>query len=354
MSLEDYAPVFALGKQALMLDCKGKPARAAAKFDEALALAASFAPDDCLVVASLKQRAAMFAAVVINDEAEPIEFGHVLKHADLAFTAAAVCVRRYAAGTLLPGECRPAEEAWHAIMMETYTNIAGEQATAEFLKAVKPIAGVDAFFKAAPLQMIYFAMLYGRTDGVYCLPPLATVCDMAETAAAVLLQQVLRDAPLRSPNLGLWHSALHDMHDQAIRIAGCLRDDLPPEFQASISEALRSLSRCAEVLQNAVGSEMTSKLESLHQEGREREHKIIEKTAAARAPERRRTCALAGCGALEAHSGHFGRCSKCKTVSYCCRAHQEEAWPGHKKACKEACKAAAAAAASPEPEPQLP
>ena len=137
MSLEDYAPVFALGKQALMLDCKGKPARAAAKFDEALALAASFAPDDCLVVASLKQRAAMFAAVVINDEAEPIEFGHVLKHADLAFTAAAVCVRRYAAGTLLPGECRPAEEAWHAIMMETYTNIAGEQATAEFLKAVQ-------------------------------------------------------------------------------------------------------------------------------------------------------------------------------------------------------------------------
>ena len=56
-----------------------------------------------------------------------------------------------------------------------------------------------------------------------------------------------------------------------------------------------------------------------------------------------RSCALAGCGAQEAHVSQFGKCSACKTVSYCCREHQQAGWPAHKAACKAARKAAAAA-----------
>ena len=55
-----------------------------------------------------------------------------------------------------------------------------------------------------------------------------------------------------------------------------------------------------------------------------------------------RSCALDGCGAKEAHPAHFKSCAACRAVVYCCREHQVAGWPGHKKACKAARKAAAA------------
>jgi len=56
-----------------------------------------------------------------------------------------------------------------------------------------------------------------------------------------------------------------------------------------------------------------------------------------------KSCALASCGAKEAHVSHFGKCGSCKTVAYCCRDHQQADWPAHKAACKAARKAATAA-----------
>jgi len=65
--------------------------------------------------------------------------------------------------------------------------------------------------------------------------------------------------------------------------------------------------------------------------------------AAASAPELLRSCALASCGAKEAHKAHFSRCGACKTVVYCSKDCQLADWPAHKKACKAARKAAEAA-----------
>ena len=59
-----------------------------------------------------------------------------------------------------------------------------------------------------------------------------------------------------------------------------------------------------------------------------------------------RACALASCGAHEAHAAHFKRCAGCKAVVYCCKAHQAEHWPAHKAACKAARKAAGEGGAS--------
>ena len=56
-----------------------------------------------------------------------------------------------------------------------------------------------------------------------------------------------------------------------------------------------------------------------------------------------RNCALAACGAKEAHQKLYKKCSRCKTVVYCSKAHQEADWPAHKTACKAARQAAAAA-----------
>ena len=55
-----------------------------------------------------------------------------------------------------------------------------------------------------------------------------------------------------------------------------------------------------------------------------------------------RNCALASCGAKEAHVSHFSRCAACKGVVYCCREHQVADWPQHKAACKAVRKAASA------------
>ena len=54
-----------------------------------------------------------------------------------------------------------------------------------------------------------------------------------------------------------------------------------------------------------------------------------------------RSCALASCGAKEAHPSHFKSCAACKAVVYCCKEHQTEHWPSHKAACKAARKAQA-------------
>jgi hypothetical protein len=55
-----------------------------------------------------------------------------------------------------------------------------------------------------------------------------------------------------------------------------------------------------------------------------------------------RCCALASCGAKEAHTRHFKSCAACRGVAYCCHAHHAEDWPSHKAACKAARKAKAA------------
>jgi hypothetical protein len=68
------------------------------------------------------------------------------------------------------------------------------------------------------------------------------------------------------------------------------------------------------------------------------------KREAACAPERLRCCALASCGAKEAHVKHFSHCVACKTVVYCSKEHQVADWARHKAPCKAARKAAAEAA----------
>jgi hypothetical protein len=54
-----------------------------------------------------------------------------------------------------------------------------------------------------------------------------------------------------------------------------------------------------------------------------------------------RVCAFASCGACEQHPNHFKSCAACRIPTYCCKEHQTEDWPSHKKACKAARKAAA-------------
>jgi hypothetical protein len=53
-------------------------------------------------------------------------------------------------------------------------------------------------------------------------------------------------------------------------------------------------------------------------------------------------CALPGCTIRKQPDGtSLQLCSRCMTAAYCCAAHQREAWPEHKKACRAMQRAAA-------------
>jgi hypothetical protein len=52
-----------------------------------------------------------------------------------------------------------------------------------------------------------------------------------------------------------------------------------------------------------------------------------------------RACALPECAATEPHPKAFKLCSRCKTVVYCCKEHQQVDWRRHKR--DDGCKAAA-------------
>jgi hypothetical protein len=58
-------------------------------------------------------------------------------------------------------------------------------------------------------------------------------------------------------------------------------------------------------------------------------------------------CALPGCTIRKQPDGTpLQQCSRCMTAAYCCAAHQREAWPEHKKACRAMQRAAAAGGAT--------
>jgi hypothetical protein len=58
-------------------------------------------------------------------------------------------------------------------------------------------------------------------------------------------------------------------------------------------------------------------------------------------------CALPGCMIRKQPDGtSLDKCSRCMTAAYCCAAHQREAWPEHKKACRAMQRAAGAGGAS--------
>ena len=105
-----------------------------------------------------------------------------------------------------------------------------------------------------------------------------------------------------------------------------------------LAEALKQLS-----LHGTLDADQQAEVDQLMEEN---SAKTDAARAAASALSLRRRCALASCGALEAHVKHFSRCSACKAVVYCSKTCQLADWLGHKKACKAARKAAADEAAS--------
>jgi hypothetical protein len=112
---------------------------------------------------------------------------------------------------------------------------------------------------------------------------------------------------------------------------------LPPAVGAPLQAAWARVQRSGVLQQRNIGAGL-----AIRSSGGESVRAAAANAAAQRGLH---TCALASCGAKEGHAGQFKLCSACKSVVYCCKAHQADDWAAHKQACKAARKAAPAAAA---------
>ena len=245
----------------------------------------------------------------------------------LAFCAVEALERRRMAGTLLEGKCAAAEEAWCA---KLFQHSDPSMPTAEAV-SWGALAGYDQFMRSAKnaLEVLaraqYFAAECSAAQFQSFAEHAATAAELMEQprrhgddAMKVEAQFVdeLRYAVAEAGTNGLDARLLLQLAGawQRLQRSGVLQ-------ARSIDEGIAELALDLEAFHAAVQSSLT-------------------------APGLR-TCALPGCGAREAHPTHFKSCAACRTVVYCCREHQVEGWPSHKKACKAARKAAAEDEAGP-------
>jgi len=228
--------------------------------------------------------------------------------------------RRRLAGTLLEGKCTAAEEAWSAAQMRD-----GNFTAAESVSLAK-LVGYRAFLQAGAhlSSMLSAADLF------------AGECSAAQFLA--FAQHVVKAAELM----------------QQPRLLGTLALNAEAYFAKMLSAAAKRLAICGRdprVTLTLMGTwqrlQQSGVLETRGTFEQIQRHPPISESnqavAAAMAAPGLRTCALAGCGAKEAHPKHFKSCGACRAVVYCSKEHQAEGWPSHKKACKAATKAAAAA-----------
>jgi hypothetical protein len=232
--------------------------------------------------------------------------------------------RREAAGTLLPGRCRPAEVAWYRTHLFRIFDGDGAHVYAD---AVAERVGVETYCIAAcavynvtlyvdgAAQLLYTAFLATALDLLASLP--GEPITAAEGNVVANLELTLACSVRRLMQSG---SVQYYYGDAAGRV---------------LTDAWQRLERSGVLERRLLGhanrpiepSAFSAQLAAVAAEG---------------AVLGLHTCALAGCAATEVHVSQFKKCGACKTVAYCCKEHQVADWPAHKAACKAARKAAAA------------
>jgi len=312
---------------------KGHIVRAAENFGRAAEAARALGPDNLVVVDSQRAQGATlfhYAATVCRDSntaaVDPII---VTAHRDesLALVSAALeaLERRRVAGTLLKGKCTAAEEAWDA---QKYVEFGGFSAVEA--SSMGKLVGYSTFLRLASsgLDMLANADWLGLFED----------CSAAQFQA--FLQFVVNAAELMQQSRSHGMAALSEDTSFVKKLSDVV--DGGYGLEARVVQPLTGAWRR---LQQSGVMEARNLLNgywrSCHNASNE---KVVAAIQAAMAAPGLRSCALAGCSALEAHPQHFKRCSACKLVVYCSKEHQLEAWPAHKAACKAARKAAAASA----------
>jgi hypothetical protein len=163
MAAVDVSHVVALDKKALTLESRGHWARAAEVYAEAVAAAQALQQPDCVIMAYLQASHASALLAHANmagvPEARQVELARSA-FIELLPAAMASLQRRKAAGTLLPGACRPYEVAWDAAttahglaLVAKMPNAVRAPYTAEELSAWSADVGYDAYMLTAAVAL---------------------------------------------------------------------------------------------------------------------------------------------------------------------------------------------------------
>jgi hypothetical protein len=319
MSTDALAAVNALHAEAQALCDKGQWQRSAEIESQAVDAARALGYPDCLIVAHLQVflfEQFMWYAFDVGNIAP--EQGPALNEmAPLLFDAAVTLLERLQAGTLLPGACRPLEDAFYSRTCSSLPPRLGFTAT---------YIGYETLHHAASNALSLLSRLRGPhfTETFDRLAPLYT--QLAVQAAGLSMQPRSNNGEYTLFE-GMFTSSLRKIVQK-----GCFATRNAAMHQ-ELLDAWTALQRSGQLeLRDTFGY---IDLMDARQETAKQEAVARHSTATLRC------CAMQACGAREVRRSQYKRCAACATVVYCSRAHQLEDWPSHKKACRAARAAAA-------------
>jgi hypothetical protein len=331
MAAVDVSRVVVLTNQAVTLKRKGHWARAAEKYADAVAAAQALQQPDCLIVACA-QASHAHALLGHAETAGVLQARRVelLRTAFLEVLPAAMATlqRRLAAGTLLPSACRLYEVAWCAAEIAHCDALAANlpnaaavrvaSCTAEEISAWAAYVGHEAYMLNAGIALQLCAAGTDIPTARMLNLPEATVraCSVfVESAFDMIIQ--LRTTLAGKLEVVLVRNALKVIEKEHRFCA------TSSEWHARILAAWRRL-RSSGVLQRRGllhGASVVSVC-NMH---------AADTAAATAAACGLRVCALGTCGEQEVHASQFKRCGACSGVVYCCKEHQVQDWPAHKR-----------------------
>ena len=326
MSSDILARVHAFADKADDLSHKGHVLRAAENYGRA-ADSARVLGEDNLVALELQllrghkhYMYAMWALDTTTDRS--ILAAHRAECITLLSGAVEALERRRVAGMLLEGKCSPEEEAW----------------CADQWRCINPHwpAGVAASFAA---MVGYEQFLHAAINASNVLANAHVFsAECSDTLFEFFAQHVIRAAELMQKPRRIRTVA---MATEATFVRMLRETVAKGDANGLKMRLVQLLARAWQRLERS-GVLQSRRVEEAIEAGAPTQRACNEAVERSLNAPGLRICALPGCGAKEAHPAHFKSCAACRMVVYCCREHQVEGWPGHKKACKAARKAAAA------------
>ena len=327
MSSDVIAQVHAFFHKAFELAAKGKILSAAENFGRGAEAARALGADNIVAARlQLRQGNLLLSAAADVKMAAHIRVANRVECIALFADAVAVMERRRVAGTLLEGKCSAVEQLYATQVLQEDKELTYAEAF-----SLARLFGYEVFVSAACSAMQVLA-----NAGSFS-------AECSHTQLQFFAQHVVYAAELMQlPRCD---------NGTAVRVEGRFKNNLD---HLVACEGVRGLDmRIVRLLAGAQQRLQRSGVLQARNVDQFNEAIKTQELAFTAAVQKSlnapglRSCALPGCGAREAHPAHFTSCAACRTVVYCCHEHQVAGWPGHKKACKEARKAAAEDEAGP-------
>jgi hypothetical protein len=307
----------ALYEKADGLRDKGHYARAAEKLGSAVAAAAQelAGAEDCLVVAYLR---AMQAETLICHSLTPALTAAGIHEARQTVMSVllpqlvSMVTRRKAAGTLMPGSCRPAEVEWWRVTTERMLLDEGVPANTARVgaKGLAPNLGFDAYLYAAKASLDVLLFVHSREVQLSHAAFIASAFDMI-----ALPRREPPSVDLDDGKKSFLHSKVEQLLAQyahGMFRLGQIHSNVHGEAASLMADSWRRVERSGvAILRVLVGFDPKNNVNA-----------NLAGAAAEGAVRGLRKCALAGCAAKEVHVSQFKSCGACRTVAYCCREHQ--------------------------------